>query len=417
MLVRLSFVNGLMLSLALAVSASAQTESIAWHSSLEGAKAEARRTGRYVLAHFWTEDCVPCAALDRNVFSQPEVANAVQAQFVPVKLNANENPATASSLGVTRVPTDVILTSDGQVVGKLISPATPMAYVAEVSQVATKHANATQGMPTAIAAAPQPPQLNSVYASLPVSPLQPMLAQQTGTVPIRSATGGLPLQPPSDSRYGEITQDSQHASAAPHMVANQFAAATPGSPAAVTAKTPVGPAVSEPQLMMNQFAAMPGGPAQPSVSPAPQAQNNVVAAGAPAAGAPDPQRLPPGAAPLGFEGYCPVSMRNDWRWVAGNPQFGVGHRGRTYWFASAKEQQQFWANPDYYAPALSGMDPVLAMDHRQQVPGKREHSLDYDNLFYMFASEASLQQFTANPERYATGVREAMGLQRGRSVR
>jgi hypothetical protein len=36
--------------------------------------------------------------------------------------------------------------------------------------------------------------------------------------------------------------------------------------------------------------------------------------------------------------------------------------------------------------------------------------IDYDNTFYLFANEATLQQFTANPERYATPVRQAMGL-------
>lgn len=120
---------------------------------------------------------------------------------------------------------------------------------------------------------------------------------------------------------------------------------------------------------------------------------------------------------MGFDGYCPVSMRNTWRWVAGDPRYGVVHRGRTYWFATAEEQRQFWTDPDRYTPALSGMDPVLALDHKQQVPGKREHSLDYDGLFYMFASEATLQQFTANPQKYSTGVRQAMGIQRGRLVR
>jgi YHS domain-containing protein len=43
--------------------------------------------------------------------------------------------------------------------------------------------------------------------------------------------------------------------------------------------------------------------------------------------------------------------------------------------------------------------------------------LDYDNLFYLFASEATLQQFAANPERYAASVRQAMGIERGRLVR
>jgi protein disulfide-isomerase len=110
-------------------------------------------------------------------------------------------------------------------------------------------------------------------------------------------------------------------------------------------------------------------------------------------------------------------MRTQWKWVPGDPRWGVMHRGRTYWFVGASEQQQFLTDPDRYSPALSGIDPVLAFDHRQQVPGKREHSIDYDNIFYMFASEATLQQFAANPDRYAASARQAMGIPRGRLVR
>jgi protein disulfide-isomerase len=157
------------------------------------------------------------------------------------------------------------------------------------------------------------------------------------------------------------------------------------------------------------------GAATSPVQPAPQqASTNSVA---PVAGSPDTRQLPPGSPPLGFEGYCPVSMRNHWRWVEGDPRWGIVHRGRTYWFSGEAEQKQFWADPDRYSPALSGMDPVMAIDHQQQVPGKREHSIDYDNLFYMFSSEATLAQFTANPERYAVSVRQAMGIPRGRLVR
>jgi YHS domain-containing protein/thiol-disulfide isomerase/thioredoxin len=402
----------LVICVVLSASVFGQTDPIAWHSSLENAKAEARQTGRYVLIHFWTEDCMPCAALDRNVFSQPEVANALKAQFVPVKLNANDNPATASIMGVSRVPTDVILTPDGQIVGKLISPATPMAYIAELTQVAVKHSGQAHGMDSALAAASQPPQLNSVYASLPLSPSsQP--AQQPGT-PTANPSAAVSTTLTNNQRFG--TPPNSQTAAGPSQIVNQHAASPPLAQSTQPAPTvAAAPPASAAQVFTNQFAAAPQAPASSPAGTAAHAGSTVSTIAQTAA--PDPRNLRPGAMPLGFDGYCPVSMRNEWRWVAGNPEFGVGHRGRTYWFASAKEQQQFWANPDFYAPALSGIDPVIAIDHRQQVPGKREHSLDYDNLFYLFASEASLQQFTANPERYAAGVREAMGLQRGRSVR
>jgi len=165
--------------------------------------------------------------------------------------------------------------------------------------------------------------------------------------------------------------------------------------------------MSSSSLTLRPGTVQPQAPQQASIAAQPTAGESSV----------DTRQLPAGAPPLGFDGYCPVSMRNNWKWVPGDPRWGIVHRGRTYWFAGQTEQQQFWADPDRYSPALSGMDPVMAIDHQQQVAGKREHSIDYDSLFYMFSSEATLAQFTANPERYAVGVRQAMGIPRGRLVR
>ena len=163
-----------------------------WQQDIETAKATAKQTGRLVLVHFWTPSCAPCLMLEQNVFNQPGVAGAIEAQFVPVKLNANENSATATGFGITRVPTDVILTPDGQVVGKLISPPTPAAYIAEMSQVANQFA--TKGGQTfakAAAAAPAPSQLNSAYANLQVAPnTVPAAAAQSSRIKSRSICDG-----------------------------------------------------------------------------------------------------------------------------------------------------------------------------------------------------------------------------------
>ena len=99
------------------------------------------QSGRLVLVHVVADGCGPCRALETNVFNQPGVAGAIEQQFVPVKLNANEYPAIAQGFGITRVPTDVIITPDGQILGKMISPATPAAYVAETTQVANQYAS------------------------------------------------------------------------------------------------------------------------------------------------------------------------------------------------------------------------------------------------------------------------------------
>ena len=454
------------LSAVLAVPAFGQ-EAVHWHKDLESAKVVAKETNRLVLVHFWTPSCGPCMALNQNVFNQPGVANAIETQFVPVKLNADENSATATWYGINRVPTDVIVTPDGQMVAKLVSPPTPAAYVAEVTAAAGKFAaKSGQAYAKAAAAAPVQSGLNPAYASLQVAPSVPLAVpppqqQPTGPATATSspfaqtnkpfaagqermalATPAVPVssQPtapqmvnnPATNKLGSqpsqapVVPTQPSPAAAPKQVNNPYLGLNTSTPPAQ--QPAVSPLISPAQTLPIGYDRSPlqtaaaGAAGVPPMIPAAASTPSGAAAPAPsgrpvANATPDPRQLPPGAPPLGFDGYCPVSMRNSWKWVAGDPRWGVVHRGHTYWFATAEEQKQFWTDPDRYTPALSGMDPVLALDHKQQVPGKREHSLDYDGLFYMFASEATLQQFTANPQKYSSGVRQAMGIPRGRLVR
>lgn len=441
------------------VSAVNAQDAIHWHNDLESAKVVAKESGRLVLVHFWAPSCGPCMALNQNVFNQPGVAGAIEQQFVPVKLNADENSATAQWFGITRIPCDVIVTPEGQMVTKLISPPTPAAYVAEVTAAAGKYTSKGGQMYAKSAAnAPVQPLLNSAYANLQVSPnatlaiapalQQPEAAATTSSSPVAAAAPQVVQNPMVHEKHHKLADAATSAgpvgslaarpqivtnpatagvaptnppaavpaipvaAAIPNQVNNPYITATTSAPAAQQA--PVSPLISPAQTTPVTSAE----PMPPFVAPGLAVSPNTPAAPiVPASAAPDPRRLPAGAPPLGFDGYCAVSMRNSWKWVPGDPRWGVVHRGRTYWFAGAEEQKQFWTDPDRYTPALSGMDPVLAIDHQQQVPGKREHSLDYDGLFYMFASEATLQQFTANPQRYSAGVRQAMGIPRGRLVR
>jgi thiol-disulfide isomerase/thioredoxin/YHS domain-containing protein len=393
-----------------AVGGNIQTSGVQWQYDLESAKRAAAQTGRLVLVHFWTPTCKPCLKLEEAVFNQPGVGGALQAQFVPVKLNANEHPDIAQSFGITHLPTDVIMTAEGQVVGKQISPPTPAAYVAETTQLARQYTTRLGG-PFAQATATESPRINTAYAGLQIPANTPAALEAqaatlnphrfaaaanpfTANAPTPTAASLTPVPPPPTAAVAPVatSQPSQY---------DQFPQPS-GAVPAVQAMPP--------RQIANPYAA------PPTTGPSPQASPVAAATSQPSSPA-DPRSPAPNAAPIGFDGYCPVSMRTQWKWVPGVPRYGIVHRGRTYLMAGPAEQQQFWADPDRYSPALSGMDPVLAIDHAQQVPGKREHSIDYHNLFYMFASEATLQQFTSTPERYAVAVRQAMGIQRGRLVR
>src|ERR1700690_405904 len=86
-------------------SLGATQSSLAWQSNLETAKQLAAQTNRLVLVHFWSPSCGPCKQLEKNVFSLPEVQQAVQARFVPVKINADDWPTTTKQYGITSLPT------------------------------------------------------------------------------------------------------------------------------------------------------------------------------------------------------------------------------------------------------------------------------------------------------------------------
>ena len=117
---------------------------------------------------------------------------------------------------------------------------------------------------------------------------------------------------------------------------------------------------------------------------------------------------------LGMDGYCCVTLKESQRWVPGDRRWGVNHRGRTYLFASAETQRKFLADPEAFSPVLSGIDPVLAIDQGRSINGQRRHGVFFDGQVYLFSSEGSLQQFSQNPKRYATGIRQAMQSAGGR---
>jgi YHS domain-containing protein/thiol-disulfide isomerase/thioredoxin len=115
----------------------------------------------------------------------------------------------------------------------------------------------------------------------------------------------------------------------------------------------------------------------------------------------------PSPYPVGLDGYCPVTLAEQATWTEGRAQWGVQHRGRSYLFTSATEQQRFLQDPDRYAPALSGDDVVLAFEAGNQIPGQRRYGVTYQGRIYLFSSLETRSRFAANPQAYASRVRLA----------
>jgi protein disulfide-isomerase len=303
--------------------------------------------------------------LESEVFSKPEVARALEPNFVMVKLNVDESPGTAQLYGVSSIPTDVITLPNGRLVWQVQSPPAANQYIAQMNQAAAGHRALMQGPPAqAVAAAP------------------PAVA------PPAAAPGAAAMAPPSappaargNDRYAEYF--AQPPAAQPQAGPAHYAGAA----------MPQAPVATAPSVAANMHA--PVGAVQPAAGGY-GAQTAAYRPDLP----PAPQ-LPPGAPPLALDGYCPTTLVERQQWALGDVRFGAIHRGRTYLFLGPGEVQKFMADPEKYAPVLSGNDPVLALDNQQLVPGRREYGVYSDNRVYLFADESSRQRFEQNPKRYA----------------
>ncbi|HEY2410636.1 MAG TPA: thioredoxin family protein [Pirellulaceae bacterium] len=231
--------------------------------------------------------------------------------------------------------------------------------------------------PAAAATAPVAPTVQPQVESAPSAANPPALTTTNPYVASKpEATTQAPTSPPPSNTATSLAQ----------AYSNATAAATAAAPAAVQAS-----------------ALLPAQQPQPPAKTAISGNHQMV----PVAQAP----------PVGLDGFCPVTLvetmsknpgdKNAWK--KGDRRFGAIHKGRTYLFTSAENQQKFLQNPDAFAPVLSGCDPVVYAERGQMVDGKRAFGLvTADKHIYLFADEASLDRFKKSPASYVGALQQAM---------
>jgi len=187
------FLSGCLVGAAFSVvlaSQAAHAEAVNWRRSLDAAKVEAGGSGRFVLLHFWTPTCGPCRVLERDVFSLPHIAAAMEKDFVPVKVNAEISQALASMYGVDRVPSEILLSPRGTPLVRLGCPTTADAYAAQLAEVAQHFRKASASADAQPSPAVLPAyaglQIGGIEsqasrAQLPARPTEPALSQPTVT--------------------------------------------------------------------------------------------------------------------------------------------------------------------------------------------------------------------------------------------
>jgi len=400
-------------------------QTLQWAPTIDVAQQVAARQNQLVLVHFWSPTCAPCIRMEQTVFTDPQVIRLVSSEYVPVKINVDESPAIAGQYGIQQMPTDVVLNSVGQVVFRGPSPASSAEFIGHYQQLA--HQQRASGAMLAQASAYQ----NSGYQTSPSLPgsdnrfSQPIAGYNPANATVTSGTSGTTdyaaSTPPNWQNNaasngfapGGAQQSGSRYSNPQTSISTTPTVGGPAGPVTGPSSYAGNPPATPPVFVQPNGAAF-GTQAPPAnyVPSTPPSFNgisqNQVTATNPANFSPPVAQPPAGNPPTGMDGYCPVTLSEQSRWQLGDVRWGAVHRGRTYLFAGPSEQQRFLANPDFYAPMLSGHDPVQYIEGGKLIGGTRQHGVFYRQQVYLFSSEETLDRFWKAPEQYHAAAYQAM---------
>lgn len=92
------------------------------HGTFNEALAKAKKENKLIFMDCYTTWCGPCKYLSKNIFTQKEVGDFFNKEFVNVKMDCEkgEGPVLASKYGVSSYPTLLFIDANGKAVHKLV---------------------------------------------------------------------------------------------------------------------------------------------------------------------------------------------------------------------------------------------------------------------------------------------------------
>ena len=368
--------------------------SIRWETDIDVAMSRAEREQRPIFLHFIGNDCQPAQQMAVEVFTQPNIITQLNATFVMVIINASENATLVQKFDVKSVPTDIIMKPNGQLVHRRTGGITAERFSDYITFLKNTLQSERGPIPNN-----QPPAM-PIPVGIPIggslgspnsSPIPPQPAMPPNAI---GAQHGLPPFPDTirDPFAQQLPQAQQPVGMT--MPPNNMIPAhnNPLRNSETTAR-PTAEYVAHPPQVPTTTITM---PTAPTVQPEALAMPMISAI---MASEPAPTKMTV-EVPLALEGFCPVTLCSEEKWVAGNPAYCTMYQGHIFRFATAETMMTFVRNPANYMPVAMGEDIVLMVDRNKRINGNRKFGAWYQGRVFLFSSQEALNAFSERPDYY-----------------
>ena len=409
-------------------------DQIPWARSLEEAQQAAGEQRKLVLLHFYNDRCPPCERLEQTVFNQPQVAQAIAQNYIPVKVHAGQQPRVAQHYQIDRWPADVLCTPAGLVVHRTISPKTADEYIALCNGIAEQTGvGAARHWVSSMQAAGQ-----QVYDERTAQALAAgtQLADRAQATANQAAAAGQGYVAQANAAATDVAQQADQRVNTAAQQANQAAqqahgAATNWSRQLVdTSRQLTGAGQQLGQTFENTTRGVrdtwdPTGlrgpqPASPQFNPLAAAQpaaaptTSIYAAAQPQE-QPAAQPFLPTSNPW-TSGETAAQRPTHEQPIAAAPAQASAAGSES---AASPSDRQLVAASQAPPIALEGYCPVTLLDSVKWTKADARYGAIHRGRTYLFASQAQQQKFLANPDAYSpvlSGYDPVLFAQRGETV-